>query len=285
MDASPASNSTVSSSSMEEQETGCINLVPSPTFDLEPEASSIGNRVRKRRVIHVSSDEERDTQVEEYAPSEHDTSVSDMEFDQTIKEASARARARSKAASKAHKMRSNLTRQTSLNKRQKVKTTIVVSASKLQQPQDPFQHVQPKLAPGCKSAFDVLGGNEKSSTNPSADVAEQSSKAAYKPNKPKRAAKRTGQAGLRSSAWQWFSVKELDGVRYGVCVIETVEGKPCDEKVRTGDSTTALWRHLKVRHGFSGDGTPSVSLVCLLTRSTIGSLQSNDNTYMNFLER
>jgi hypothetical protein len=281
MSSSPSSPSTVSSSNAGDRAIDYIDLVPSPSFEPEPETSFTGE---KRRVVQISSDEEpdtraKDTHVEEYAPSEHNASSSDTEFDETIKEGAARSKT-AHTRSKMHKTRStrsNSTRQTRSNKRQKVETKIVVSASKLRQPQDPFQRVQPKLAPGCKNAFDLLGRKKKKSRvpnpnsvdstdqpppkRPKNEIAEQSSKTASKVDKPKKPPKTAKQAGLRSDAWQWFSADDVGGVRYGTCLIETVEGKPCDMKIRTGTSTTALWRHLKVSHGFSDKGAPSVGWV------------------------
>ncbi|CAG8757281.1 16610_t:CDS:2 [Dentiscutata erythropus] len=43
----------------------------------------------------------------------------------------------------------------------------------------------------------------------------------------------------------------LDKVRHGQCNIEMADKKPCDAKVKTGDSTTALWKHLKIVYGYS----------------------------------
>ena len=158
MSSSPTSPSTVSSSNAGDREIDYIDLVPSPSFEPEPETSFTGE---KRRVVQISSDEEPDTRakdshVEEYAPSEHNASSSDTEFDETIKQGAARSKT-AHTRSKVHKTRSTRSNSTRLKKRQKVETKIVVSASKLRQPQDPFQRVQPKLAPGCKNAFDLLG--------------------------------------------------------------------------------------------------------------------------------
>ena len=62
---------------------------------------------------------------------------------------------------------------------------------------------------------------------------------------------------LRSGAWKWFSVEDYDGIRHGICLVETVEGIACEAKVKCGTSTTNLWRHLKIAHGFSKE-TPLV---------------------------
>ncbi|CAG8677526.1 21477_t:CDS:2, partial [Gigaspora margarita] len=40
-------------------------------------------------------------------------------------------------------------------------------------------------------------------------------------------------------------------IRHGHGNVEIANKKPCDTKIKTGDSTTALWRHLKIAHGYS----------------------------------
>ncbi|CAG8728846.1 11632_t:CDS:2, partial [Cetraspora pellucida] len=62
---------------------------------------------------------------------------------------------------------------------------------------------------------------------------------------------KTGGSLLRSPAWKWFEEVYIDNIRHGICNIELTGGKPCDTKVKTGELTTALWRHLKNVHGYS----------------------------------
>ncbi|CAG8791292.1 18657_t:CDS:2, partial [Dentiscutata erythropus] len=39
-------------------------------------------------------------------------------------------------------------------------------------------------------------------------------------------------------------------------LLKCQNGKPCSKEVRTSDSTTGLWRHLRSHHGYSKDGEP-----------------------------
>ncbi|CAG8851518.1 39449_t:CDS:2, partial [Gigaspora margarita] len=60
-----------------------------------------------------------------------------------------------------------------------------------------------------------------------------------------------GGSSIRSLAWKWFEEIYIDNIRHGVCNIEMVDGQACDTKVKTGDSTTGLWRHLNIEHGYT----------------------------------
>ncbi|CAG8721960.1 3136_t:CDS:2, partial [Dentiscutata erythropus] len=43
----------------------------------------------------------------------------------------------------------------------------------------------------------------------------------------------------------------IDNIRYGVYNIEMANGEACAAKVKTSDSTMALWRHLNIEHGYT----------------------------------
>ncbi|CAG8717398.1 8562_t:CDS:1, partial [Scutellospora calospora] len=44
----------------------------------------------------------------------------------------------------------------------------------------------------------------------------------------------------------------VNNTQHGQCNIEIADKKPCDTKVKTSNSITALWRHFKIEHGYSG---------------------------------
>ncbi|CAG8835574.1 4104_t:CDS:2 [Gigaspora margarita] len=49
-----------------------------------------------------------------------------------------------------------------------------------------------------------------------------------------------GRSLLRSPAWKWFKEIYIDKVQHGWYNIEMADEKPCDTKIKTSDSTTAL---------------------------------------------
>ncbi|CAG8817729.1 9981_t:CDS:1, partial [Gigaspora rosea] len=56
---------------------------------------------------------------------------------------------------------------------------------------------------------------------------------------------------VRSPAWKLFEEVYIDNIRHGVCNIEMADGEACGTKIKTGDSTTALWRYLNIEHGYT----------------------------------
>ncbi|CAG8591416.1 7994_t:CDS:2 [Dentiscutata heterogama] len=61
-----------------------------------------------------------------------------------------------------------------------------------------------------------------------------------------------GRSLLCSPIWKWFEEIYVDNIWHSQYNVEMANKKPCDTKVKTGNSTTALWKHLKIEYGYSG---------------------------------
>ena len=81
---------------------------------------------------------------------------------------------------------------------------------------------------------------------------------------PAAGAKKASGTAFRSGVWQWFSELRIEGVRHGICIVEMADGKPCGAKIRSGDSTTSLWWHLKTQHGYTGNAKRVRLNMCLI---------------------
>jgi len=232
-------------------------FVTDDTVAMDEPAQASPNEGLERRTIDISSDT-TDGQ-DEYIQNEENASDSDWEYDQIIKKA--RAQLNTGTMRRTHPK--NLTRP---KKCQRVGTSVVVFTSRLRNQQhDPFQLLEKTLVPGCKNAFEryhkFLWKLRLGIANLKPFLSSDQQKRKQVKNTPGKhtTTKETGKSGLRSDAWQWFMVEEINSVRYGICVIEAVDGEPCNAQIPTGTSTTALWRHLKLRHSFSNEGACSVS--------------------------
>ncbi|CAG8720319.1 25691_t:CDS:2, partial [Dentiscutata erythropus] len=161
-----------------------------------------------------------------------------------------------------------------LNKKKKrVAIPLPVSYSQLRkQPPDPFRNCDLKAASGTRNAFDLMYTREKKNTRISEhdetnSVDINNKRVLYKRQKVNTQDESVGQSSdtsksskvskfggslLRSPVWKWFEEIYVDNTRHGQCNVEMADKKPCDTKVKTGNSTTALWRHLKIEHGYSG---------------------------------
>ncbi|CAG8833455.1 23366_t:CDS:2, partial [Gigaspora margarita] len=101
---------------------------------------------------------------------------------------------------------------------------------------------------GTKNAFDLMHSQKQKNAritdhNDAPNVSIGSSNGITK--------KKASGSSICSPAWKWFEEVYIDNIRHGVCNIEMVDGKACDIKVKTGDSMTALWRHLNLEHGYT----------------------------------
>ncbi|CAG8837242.1 32054_t:CDS:2, partial [Gigaspora margarita] len=76
-----------------------------------------------------------------------------------------------------------------------------------------------------------------------------------------------GRSLLHSPAWKWFEEIYIDKVRHSRYNIEIADKKPCDTKIKTGDSTTALWKHLKIAYGYSKMTAQQLKKQTTITRS------------------
>ncbi|CAG8760382.1 26601_t:CDS:2, partial [Gigaspora margarita] len=137
-------------------------------------------------------------------------------------------------------------------------------------PSDPFRNCDLKAASGTRNAFNLMYIREKQNTRIS-EYDETDSFYSYEQVLPKyqkanvqdesvgqssdtfKSSKvfKFGGSLFRSPAWKWFKEIYIDKVWHGQCNIEMVDKKPSNTKTKTGDSTIALWRHLKIAHGYS----------------------------------
>lgn len=180
---------------------------------------------------------------------------SDLDFEQAIEKARARlTRKRGRGRGRGRgKSRGS----------QKETGAVAVSRSELRhQTPDPFSTSTLTVAPNAKNAFDVMGKaqkrNQKKRTHPLTVNSKQPRAKRQKGDDALISAKASG-SGVRSNCWNWFSEERNDGTRFGICIVQMPDGKPCSARIRTGDSTTNLWRHLKGRHGYNQSGEPPVT--------------------------
>ncbi|RIB28822.1 hypothetical protein C2G38_2156920 [Gigaspora rosea] len=104
------------------------------------------------------------------------------------------------------------------------------------QPPDPFCNRELKTASGTKNVFDIMRFQKQKNAritdhNNAPNVSVGLSNTTTK--------KKADGSSIRSPAWKC------------VCNIKMVDGKVCDIKVKTGDSTMASWRHLNLEHGYT----------------------------------
>ncbi|CAG8803816.1 32537_t:CDS:2, partial [Gigaspora margarita] len=115
------------------------------------------------------------------------------------------------------------------NKKKRAAVPLSISYSQLRkQPPDPF------LLPKRQKA-----NVQDESVGQSSDTSKSSKVSKF------------GGSLLRSPAWKWFEEIYIDKIWHGQCNVEMADKKPCDTKIKTGDSTIALWRYLKIVHGYS----------------------------------
>ena len=185
------------------------------------------------------------------------SSDSDLDFEQAIENAQPRSTGRRGRGRERGRGRSR-------GKSQEQTGTVAVSRSELRhQPPDPFSGSKLTVAPDAKNAFDVMGKakkrNKKKRTHPLTANSKQPSVKRRKGDDRALISARASGSGVRSSTWNWFSEERIDGIRHGICIVQMPDGKPCGARIRTGDSTTNLWRHLKGRHGYNQSGEPPVT--------------------------
>ncbi|CAG8856599.1 4054_t:CDS:1, partial [Gigaspora margarita] len=137
-------------------------------------------------------------------------------------------------------------------------------------PPDSFCNCDLKAASGTRNAFDLTYIHEKQSTRISeydeTDLSYSSEQVLPKHQKANMQDESVGQSSdtsksskvskfgrslLHKTAWKWFEEIYIDKIWHSRCNVEMADKKPCDTKIKTADSTTALWRHLKIVHGYS----------------------------------
>ncbi|CAG8471865.1 9784_t:CDS:10 [Gigaspora rosea] len=92
------------------------------------------------------------------------------------------------------------------------------------QPPDPFCNRELKTASGTKNVFDIMRFQKQKN----ARITDHN-------NAPNPC----------------LEVVYINNIQHSVCNIKMVDGKVCDIKVKTGDSTMASWRHLNLEHGYT----------------------------------
>lgn len=234
------------------------------------------------RDVVISSDEKNmstNEKTDAFASNGSDSSdSSDNEFEATIR------RGRAQSAGRRGRGR----------RRGQKRGGVAVSRSALRhQPPDPFRPSKLRIAPGEKNAFNVMQKaqrrNQTKRPHSSSEIVSVSERPPAKRQKgdegdedddaqPLNAvasAKKSRKTGLRSNAWEWFSDTRIDSVRHGICLVEMADGKACGVTVRSGDSTTQLWRHLRAKHGYSQSGR-QVSLTNVRFDRSDRSISSNN---------
>ncbi|CAG8784043.1 407_t:CDS:2, partial [Racocetra fulgida] len=141
----------------------------------------------------------------------------------------------------------------------------IVLCSQLQrQPPDSFCNCELKAASGTKNAFDLICSQKQKKARISehddetnlfylvgldnkqislerqkADTPDTSVAQSHDATIHEKVIKAGGSL-LCSPAWKWFEEVYINNARHGVCNIEIANEKPCNTKIKTGESTMAL---------------------------------------------
>ncbi|CAG8821697.1 6426_t:CDS:2 [Gigaspora margarita] len=141
-----------------------------------------------------------------------------------------------------------------LSSEEVIPTTSTSVDTLLENPSNPFYDYQPKIALGTKNTFDMMLTKKKDKSFlvdfNYEDLILSEQQETSEPDEIARQSSDTA-ASAHTKKPEKGGGSSLHRTQHGVCIIEMPNGKPYSRVIKTSNSTTSLWRHLKNKHGYS----------------------------------